>query len=56
MSTQTERPSLKPIAELTREELFALFQWYDFKDPLGHALINCQDFIELVERAVEPTA
>ena len=39
------------ITTATDEEIVALFERYDFKDPLGHPLINCVPFIKLVERA-----
>lgn len=39
------------IQALSREEIIELFTWLDFSDPLGHPLVNCQDFIDLVERA-----
>lgn len=41
----------RPMADLSREEIIALFGWQSFSDPLGHTLLNCQDFIDLVDRA-----
>lgn len=37
-----------------REQILAIFVQYDFKDALGHSLLNCLDFQELVDRAVGP--
>lgn len=34
------------------KEIIDLFVQYGFTDNLGHDLVNCQDFIELVELAV----
>jgi hypothetical protein len=42
----------KQIAEMSREELFELFDWYDFKDETGHPLTSCELFQELVEIAI----
>ncbi len=44
-------PAARDISKMSRAEIFQLFAWYDFKDKLGHELVNCQDFAELVELA-----
>jgi hypothetical protein len=56
MVQQIERTTDKPVSEMTCEELRELFAWYDFKDPLGHPLVNCQEFIELIERVTADAA
>jgi hypothetical protein len=45
-------PPERNIRKMNRAEILQLFAWYDFKDALGHEIINCQDFLELVELAV----
>jgi hypothetical protein len=42
----------RDLKTFSREELFELFKWLDFKDKIGHPLTMCQDFINLVDRAV----
>ena len=44
----------RSIRKMSRAEILRLFAWYDFKDVLGHEIINCQDFLELVELAISP--
>ena len=44
------------VRTMTRDEIMALLHWYGYRDPLGHDLIHCQDFIDLVERACAETA
>ncbi|HEX8397140.1 MAG TPA: hypothetical protein VF644_06925 [Pyrinomonadaceae bacterium] len=57
MSKLTFRPpAMRGILKMSREEIFNLFAWYEFKDKLGHELTNCQDFIELVELAISSGA
>lgn len=38
-----EEESLNPLLEL--------FEWYEFRDPNGHKLTKCRDFLELLELA-----
>jgi hypothetical protein len=45
-------PRDKQVSAMTTEELVTLFDWYDFRDPYGHPLTKCSDFIELINRAV----
>ncbi len=40
-----------PFAEMTKEEIVAYFNRYDFKDELGHRLELCGDFLDLVDFA-----
>ncbi len=47
---------VRDISKMSREEIFRLFAWYNFKDELGHEIINCRDFIELVELAISSGA
>ncbi len=51
-NTKLQLPATRNIRKMSLSEVFQLFAWYDFKDNLGHELIYCQDFIELVELAV----
>ncbi len=44
----TKKP-LQTIRLSTKAELLNLFQKYDFRDPLGHPLVNCQEFLDLVD-------
>jgi hypothetical protein len=39
------------IRSMICEEIARLFERYNFEYEYGHSHINCQDFIELVERA-----
>ena len=32
-----------------KTELMEIFNQYDFRDRLGHPLINCADFLQLVD-------
>lgn len=38
-----------PFDKMTRDEILAFFDWYDFKDSQDHRLSMCYDFIRLVE-------
>ena len=51
-NTKLQPPATRNILKMSLSEVIQLFAWYDFKDNLGHELVNCQDFIELVELAV----
>lgn len=44
------------VRDMSREEVMALFERYDFRDEQGHPLTNCQDFLSLVEMAMEVKA
>lgn len=37
---------------MNREEIIARFEKYDFRDPLGHPLVNCLDFQMLLDQAI----
>ncbi|HNW10064.1 MAG TPA: hypothetical protein PLR50_11735 [Candidatus Rifleibacterium sp.] len=37
---------------MTREEIIARFEKYDFRDSQGHPLINCLDFQMLIDQAI----
>lgn len=39
-------------SKIIADEIFTRFDHCDFRDPLGHKLTLCQDFIDLVEMAV----
>jgi hypothetical protein len=41
----------RDLKSFSREEIYTLFNWLDFKDEIGHPLTTCQDFIDLVEIA-----
>jgi hypothetical protein len=41
----------RDIREMSAEQIIELFRWYDFKDPHGHSLVQCQDFLDLVQQA-----
>jgi hypothetical protein len=53
----TKRPNKKitsperDLKSFSKEEIYTLFNWLDFKDEIGHPLTMCQDFIDLVEIA-----
>ena len=50
--TEQQRVSFPaPFAEMTKEEIVAYFNLYDFKDELGHRLELCGDFLDLVDFA-----
>lgn len=40
------------IKTMNADEIAQLFESYGFQDEHGHPLINCQDFIDLMERAM----
>lgn len=44
------------VKDMSRAEIMSLFERYDFRDENGHPLVNCKDFICLVERATEVKA
>lgn len=48
---QVEQLSDRTIKTMNKEEILQLFEWLDFVDSHGHSLVQCQDFIDLVERA-----
>lgn len=37
-----------PLENMTEKEIIAHFARYDFRDELGHELILCRDFLDLV--------
>ncbi len=37
---------------MTREEIIARFEKYDFRDQHGHPLVNCLDFQMLIDEMV----
>lgn len=39
------------VKTMSADEIVRLFETYGFQDEHGHSLVNCQDFIDLVERA-----
>ncbi len=41
----------KQIKDMSESELIALFEWYEFRDPIGHKLTMCEDFRDLVKAA-----
>ena len=50
--TEHQRVSFhEPFAEMTKEEIVAYFNSYNFKDELGHRLELCGDFLDLVDFA-----
>jgi len=42
-------PPKEDFENMTIEEIEALFKKYDFSDELGHNLLLCQDFIDLLD-------
>lgn len=36
---------------MSESELMNLFEWYGFRDQIGHKLTMCGDFIDLVKAA-----
>lgn len=56
MMTHADDPSIpsckKEISNMSEDEIIALFDWYDFKDPIGHKLTMCADFLNLVKSVV----
>ena len=43
--------SVEKMSEMSREEIIEIFKKYNFVDPLGHEMVNCVDFHELLELA-----
>ncbi len=41
------------VFRMGKDEILSLFERYNFQDQIGHPLIYCQDFIELVNRATD---
>lgn len=37
-----------PLENMTEKEIITHFARYDFRDELGHELILCRDFLDLV--------
>lgn len=49
-------PEHDPFADLhlhTANQLVAALAVYEFRDPLGHPLENCAEFVELQRRAAQ---
>ncbi len=55
-NTNFQPPTVRDVRKMNCAEILQLFAWYGFTDTHRHELINCQDFIELVELAVSPAA
>nr|DAD96103.1 MAG TPA: srine/threonine-protein phosphatase PP1-alpha catalytic subunit [Myoviridae sp. ctpjm1]DAQ10789.1 MAG TPA: Serine/threonine-protein phosphatase [Caudoviricetes sp.] len=51
MSERDDVPFEKPVAEMSRTEILAVFEAYGFADAMGHRLTMCRHFSELVELA-----
>jgi len=51
--THADVPSVtsqnKEIKNMSEAELIALFAWYDFRDLVGHKLVMCDDFLDLIK-------
>lgn len=55
MMKQTDDSLIKPsINEMTREEILSTFDRYKFRDEIGHDLLNCVHFQQLVDCAIRP--
>lgn len=50
--SDSDRP-VGSVESLTRDEIYQLFSWYGFRDSLGHELIHCQDFIDIISRIIK---
>lgn len=37
---------------LSKDEIVAVFEKYDFKDAIGHNLTMCLDFLDLIDLAI----
>lgn len=46
-----ENPLSRRICSMSYSEVVRLFAKYKFKDPIGHSLLSCDDFLELLELA-----
>lgn len=40
------------FSEMSKEEIYALFDRYKFKDQHGHDLLNCFEFTQLVDHVI----
>jgi hypothetical protein len=53
MMIHADGPSIasrdKKIKNMNEADLISLFDWYDFRDPIGHKLTMCDDFLDLVK-------
>lgn len=47
----SENPLSRRICSMSYSEVVRLFAKYKFKDPIGHSLLSCDDFLELLELA-----
>ncbi|MEG2663546.1 MAG: hypothetical protein RSE33_12255 [Hafnia sp.] len=50
----TLRKFAKPLDQMTEDDIFALFEQYNFRDDLGHKLLGNLDFCMLVKLALTP--
>lgn len=48
MMKHDEVAQSNPLENMTEKEIIAHFARYDFRDELGHELILCRDFLDLV--------
>lgn len=46
-------PKLTPVSEMDKDEIVATFERYKYRDKMGHDLLNCVHFQQLVECAIE---
>ncbi|MBI6183447.1 MULTISPECIES: hypothetical protein [Serratia] len=44
-----------PFGEMSKDEIHALFGRYEFKDRHGHDLLNCFEFLQIVDYALTST-
>lgn len=57
MIPEQDQPSYVPpfnFSAATRNDIVRLFNLYDFRDPIGHPLTNCQDFQSLLDLSHPP--
>ncbi|TXE25893.1 hypothetical protein [Serratia ureilytica] len=44
-----------PFGEMSKDEIHALFGRYEFKDRHGHDLLNCFEFLQIVDYVLAST-
>lgn len=47
-------PKLTPVSEMCKDEIISTFARYEYRDLMGHDLLNCVHFQQLIECAMLP--
>jgi hypothetical protein len=56
MTENYSASKLTPVSEMDKDGIIATFDRYKFRDFMGHDLLNCAHFQQLIECAIQSRA